>query len=499
MGDHRTVEAGGIRLAYRVSGPPDAPPLVLLHALGEDAADWDGVTPDFARHWRVYALDLRGHGRSDRPGDYSLELMRSDVLGFLDALALERVDLVGHSMGGVVAYLLAEAHPERVHRLVLEDVPAPRPRKPAVPVRPDGELPFDWEMVLAVRRQIDAPDPAWLEQLGEITAETLVLGGGPRSHVPQEQIAEVARRIPGGRSLTIPAGHLIHDAEPEAFVRAALRFLRPAEHPGDHGSGIEPLRTTFDRAASGYQSARPDYPDELYTDLLAITGLRPPARLLEVGCGPGKATLPLAREGFAITAVELGAALATQARRNLAGFPDVSVVTSALEEWRPPGGARFDLVYAATAWKWVDPRARYAKAAALLRPDGHLAVWNAGHALPEGFDPFFTAIQKVYDELGEGDGSPWPPPGPEEQPDPTAAEFAADGRFEVVGVRPYVWALRYTAEEYLALLDTFSGHIAMDPARRDHLYGEVRRLLALREDGRLTRHWSAVLTVGRLL
>jgi pimeloyl-ACP methyl ester carboxylesterase len=229
MGDHRTVEAGRIRLAYQVSGSPDAPPLVLLHALGENAADWDGVMPAFARHWQVYALDLRGHGRSGWPGDYSLELMRTDVLAFLDALALERVDLIGHSMGGIVASLLAEERPERVGRLILEDVPAPLPRKPTVPTRPDGELPYHWEMLLAIRRQIDAPDPTWLEQLSKITADTLVLGGGPRSHIPQDQVAEVARRIPGSRSVTIPAGHLIHDAAPEAFTQAALMFLHPSD------------------------------------------------------------------------------------------------------------------------------------------------------------------------------------------------------------------------------------------------------------------------------
>jgi hypothetical protein len=54
------------------------------------------------------------------------------------------------------------------------------------------------------------------------------------------------------------------------------------------------LRATFDRAAPFYQDARPDYPDALFSDLRAITGVTPPARLLEVGCGPGKATLPLA-------------------------------------------------------------------------------------------------------------------------------------------------------------------------------------------------------------
>ncbi|MCX5441062.1 alpha/beta fold hydrolase [Streptomyces sp. NBC_00063] len=210
----------------------------MLHALGEDATDWEAVVPALARRRRVYAPDLRGHGRSDWPGDYSLELMQADVLRFLDALGLGSVDLIGHSMGGIVAYLLAEDHPQRVRRLVLEDVPIPRPRDqttPTTPTKPDGVLAFDWEMVLAVRRQIDVPDPRWLERLSQITAKTLVLAGGPHSHVPQGGVAELARRIPGGQVVTIPVGHLIHHAAPKAFTEAVSAFLwenfRPVPPP----------------------------------------------------------------------------------------------------------------------------------------------------------------------------------------------------------------------------------------------------------------------------
>ena len=229
MDDDRAIEtAAGIRLAYRVWGSAEAPPLVLLHGLGDGAGDWDGVAPAFARDWRVYAPDLRGHGRSGRPGHYSVELMEADALGFLDALGLDRVDLIGHSMGGLVGYLLAGDQPGRVGRLILEDVAALRPRERGAPERPEGDVPFDWEMVLAIRRQIDNPDPAWLERLGRITAQTLVIGGGAASHVPQDWVADLARQIPGARLETIEAGHQIHGTEPDAFTRAALTFLGPA-------------------------------------------------------------------------------------------------------------------------------------------------------------------------------------------------------------------------------------------------------------------------------
>ncbi len=215
--------ANGIELAVRVSG--SGPPLVLLHALGETAADWDVVLPAFEEHFRVYAVDLRGHGASDWPGEYSLELMRDDVLALLDALGLTSVDLVGHSLGGFVALLVAQHSPGRVSRLVLEDVPAPLPREVVPPVRPEGELAFDWGMVLAVRPQIDDPDPAWLDGLARITASTLVVWGGPESPMPRARIEELVRRVPTAELATVEAGHLVHATKPEEFTAVVLEFL----------------------------------------------------------------------------------------------------------------------------------------------------------------------------------------------------------------------------------------------------------------------------------
>lgn len=115
--------------------------------------------------------------------------------------------------------------------------------------------------------------------------------------------------------------------------------------------------------------------------------------------------------------------------------------------------------------------------------------------LPDGGDPFFVELQEVYDEIGEGLSENATCPRPGELPD--RCEIKRNGLFEDVAVRHFDWEVSYDAEEYLRLLDTFSGHIAMEAGKRDHLYKEIRRRLAQRPDGRLRRHWGAVLQIAR--
>lgn len=143
------------------------------------------------------------------------------------------------------------------------------------------------------------------------------------------------------------------------------------------------LRVTFDSAADLYQQARPEYPEQLYEAMVVAAGLGAGDRLLEIGCASGKATLPLAHRGFRITCVESGTALVAVARRNLAGFPGVEVVESTYEDIEPSGSEPFDLVFAATAWRWLDPAVRYRRTWELLRPGGHVAFWSATHVFPK--------------------------------------------------------------------------------------------------------------------
>jgi pimeloyl-ACP methyl ester carboxylesterase len=225
--DLMTVSANGIQIACRVTGTASAPPLVLLHGLELDSTSWAAVAAALSESWHIFAPDLRGHGLSEAPGDYSFELMRDDVLALLDALGLEQVTLIGHSMGAFVSYLVAEERPELVVRMVLEEPPPPLPAEPPreVPESPDEPASYDWEVLRGINSERNDPDPVWFDRLIKITCPTLVIAGGPASHLPQDQIAAMADRIPDGELVTVPAGHEVHKDDLPGFLKVLGTFL----------------------------------------------------------------------------------------------------------------------------------------------------------------------------------------------------------------------------------------------------------------------------------
>lgn len=248
------------------------------------------------------------------------------------------------------------------------------------------------------------------------------------------------------------------------------------------------LRTTFDEAAELYDRARPTYPNELFDDLLELAGLKPRARVLEIGCGTGKATLPLAGRGLRVTCVELGPSLVAVARRRLALFPGVEIVNADFETWRPER-AEYDAVVAFTAFHWIPPQLRYPKSAALLREGGALAVAKTHHVLPDDADPFFAEAQADYDAVGVGGD----PPGPPDSVTGLRAEMESSGLFRVTGERRYSWDVVYTADEYIDVLSTFSPNIAMDEAKRTRLFDLLRARIG---DRSLRKTYLATLDVA---
>src|SRR5436190_1748632 len=110
----------GTTIAYEVIGPRDAPALLMIQGLGADRRGWVLQEAFLARHYRCIAFDNRGVGKSGKPpGPYDLEVMAGDAVAVLDAAGVDRAHVMGASMGGVIAQILAVRHPDRVDGLVL--------------------------------------------------------------------------------------------------------------------------------------------------------------------------------------------------------------------------------------------------------------------------------------------------------------------------------------------------------------------------------------------
>jgi len=257
----------------------------------------------------------------------------------------------------------------------------------------------------------------------------------------------------------------------------------------------ERLRATFDEAAELYDRARPGYPPALFEALAELADLEPGSRVLEIGCGTGQATLPLAERGYSVVAVELGAGLAAVARRKLADFRAVRVVVSAFEDWPMPAQP-FDAVVSATAFHWLDPAIRVSKSADALRPGGTLATISTHH-VAGGTAAFFAEVQECYERW-----DPATPAGLRLQPSAEIPfehdELDQSDRFNAPTFRRYEWDQTYSTASYLEVLQTYSGHRALPPELRHGLLTCIADLIDTRYQGAITKRYLTELRVARL-
>jgi len=212
-----------------------------------------------------------------------------------------------------------------------------------------------------------------------------------------------------------------------------------------------------------YDAARPSYPSAVIDDVVARSGAQ---RALEVGAGTGKATVLFGQRGLDIVALEPGGQLAAVLRERVRGMR-VEVVESMFEACALTG---FDLVYAATAFHWVEPSVRYVRAAEALRPEGALALIMHEKAPmdPATHADFNTAYAKHFG------WPPWDPHYLEKTEAKWVDEINASGRFGAVHVGRFPWSASYTSDEYIALIDTYSDHAVQPDDKRLPLYDDIR-------------------------
>lgn len=259
------TDLDGLRLHHLVWGSPDGPPLVLLHGLRGHAWSWERAARHLSPPHRLLALDFRGHGDSDWSDEgYGTPRYAKDVAAWIDALGLERFDLIGHSAGGRVAVSYAAAHRDRVRRLVVLDIGPDMEFQPFDPVlaalprrvfddldhvvdtlrqryptisgsylrwlaarsvvpAADGGLHWKWDQ--RVRGQPPPPDQ-FRADLRALTCPTLLVRGAQDGYLSAESAAGMQALMTDCRVAAIGrAGHCLHEERPQTFANVVRAFL----------------------------------------------------------------------------------------------------------------------------------------------------------------------------------------------------------------------------------------------------------------------------------
>ena len=260
VGSRQTVTVpNGQTLSYVAFGAQDGLPLILLHGYTDNSRSWSLLAPHLGDR-RMIAIDLRGHGGSAAPACcYGMDAMADDLAGFMDAMKIEKADLVGHSMGSITAAIFAAQHPERVNRLVLISTALSMPKAsddwlwanvPGLPdqIDPNSQFMLDWYYnptpVLADyidrERAESAATPKqvwmgvlnglslvnWSSYAARITSPTLILWGDQDGLFDAASQEAVKAALPAAQYQVYPGfGHNMFWETPQTVADRIVAFL----------------------------------------------------------------------------------------------------------------------------------------------------------------------------------------------------------------------------------------------------------------------------------
>ena len=210
--------------------------LILLHGNGESSDYFQGQMDEFARYYRVLAIDTRGHGKTPRgEAPFTIRQFADDLLGFMDAHQIGKAHLLGFSDGGNIAMVFAMKHPGRVNRLILNganlDAKGVK-RSVQIPIEMGYRIASMFARMSKSAKQnaemlgLMVNDPNVLpEELRGIQAKTLVVAG-TKDMIKEEHTRLIARNIPDARHAVIKGNHFVANKCPHTFNRIVLEFLK---------------------------------------------------------------------------------------------------------------------------------------------------------------------------------------------------------------------------------------------------------------------------------
>ena len=235
------------------------------------------------------------------------------------------------------------------------------------------------------------------------------------------------------------------------------------------------LKNTFSRVINDYDTARPGYPQELYDRVIRFAGIGEDASVLEVGAGTGQATDLFLQGDFRFDLLEVSDEQVAFLKQKYGENPKVTVRKDYFEQFETE--KKYDLIYSATAFHWVDSWIGYPKAWEMLKQGGTLAVfWHMSSVTyyEGGIFHGLNALKKKYlpqESLG------FDAEGILKVKERRIAQIRSEGCFGVPEVFEYRWNDTYDAERYVTLLNTYSGTQTLSEEKRTAYLDEVREYI----------------------
>ncbi len=237
---------------------------------------------------------------------------------------------------------------------------------------------------------------------------------------------------------------------------------------------FEQRKSWYSSVAEAYNKVRPRYPEALISRVIELTQLPPSSTILELGCGPGNATVAFAQKGYDMLCIEPSESACKLAKQNCASYPKVKIKNTTFEEWNLEA-ERFNAVLAATSIHWITSEIAYSKAAAALQNDGYLILlWNMLAQPPyEVWQSLNAAYQKYAPALGNY----------EDRANQTQRlkEFGQrvidSGHFGGLVSEQMEWEVNYSIDDYLLILSTYSTYMELKPQQRDDMFALLKEIL----------------------
>ena len=236
----------------------------------------------------------------------------------------------------------------------------------------------------------------------------------------------------------------------------------------------EQRKNWYTEVVDAYNKVRPRYPKQLIGRVVELAQLPPQAGILEIGCGPGTATVEFAQLGFSMICLEPSASACQLARQNCAQYPNVEIKNTTFEDWELET-EKFNAVLAASSIHWLSPEIAYPKAAAALQNNGSLILlWNKE---PQPPYEVYQILNQVYQAQA---------PSLARYEDKSTQENILRGlgqdminsnQFKDFVYEQFMCEVTYSVDDYLTLLSTYSPYIQLESHQRDSLFENLREVL----------------------